>query len=645
MDRKELMASRIDSIKDAVSNYEHETGMSAIDDLTGLYRHSVFRILLSDVVDESDRESDVFSLARLDVDRFESLNKRDGFTEGDRFLQQAGETVLRTLRNDDVAGRLRDDAFGIILRDISGVDAGQVIERVKHAIAERTEARATISAGIAAYPVCGVSSEELLSNAISALGEAELRGPDGIHVCEPEATEGDAKAHTIMVVDDDERGRELLAIYLMESGYEVVESSSAVDALQRIRRGHADLILSDVGMPEMDGYEFCRRVRSAEATRMTPFVLVTAHTGSEHRVRGIESGADDFLTKPLNFSVLLPRIKSLLRVREMNRCFVTIESVMFALIAAIEAKDNYTQRHAERVAALAAEIGRRMGLTRDGICALRLGGILHDVGKIGIGGSVLNKPGPLSDDEWEVVKSHTELGYTICPPLTRSLGTVLDIVRHHHEKLDGSSYPDGLSGDALSTEARITAVADMYDAMTTDRPYRPAMSRATATQILREDVAAGRIDGAAVDHLEEIVRPSADHKRRDEDPVDRETKSILIIEDDDLDMKLVRTILQLEGYRVLEAGDAESGILKARTERPDLVLIDIQLPGMDGITAARTLREREGFGQIPIVAISSYAMRTDIENAMDAGFVGYVTKPIDTNTFPQVIAQHLHGKR
>lgn len=641
MDRNERLKDRIESINNAKSTYEHETGMPAIDELTGLYRHSVFRILLSDVVEESDRDSEVFSLVILDVDRFETLNKRDGFTEGDKFLQHAGAAVLRTLRNDDVGGRLRDDAFAILLRDTSGVDARQVIERVKDVIAERAETSTTISAGIATYPATGTSADELLANAIAALGDAKMRGQDRIHIFEPDESVSDVETYTIMVVDDNEQNRKLLAIFLDEPGYEIVESSSADDALQRIRRGKVDLILSDVRMPGMDGYDFCRRVKSAEATRMIPFVLITALADAEQRVRGIDSGADDFLTKPLDKSELLARTKSLLHVRKMNRDFTTIESVLFTLINAIEAKDSYTQGHTERVATLASEVGRRMGLPGDAISALRLGGILHDIGKIGISGSMLNKQGPLSDEEWEVMKSHTELGYKICLPLTRSLGKALDIVRHHHEKLDGSSYPDGLSADALSIETRITTVADMYDAMTTDRPYRSAISRENAIQLLREEAAAGRIDGSAVGHLEKIVHASADRKRRGEDPVGLETKSILIIEDDELNMKLVRTILQLEGYRVLEASDAESGILLARAKSPDLVLMDIQLPGMDGVTAARTLREREDFGQVPIVAISSYAMRTDVENAMAAGFADYVTKPIDTNTFPQLIAQYL----
>ncbi len=635
------MNSRIAAVNTLASAYKQETDISAIDELTKLYRHSIFQDVLSDTVKCSNPETDIFSLVLLDVDRFDTLNHRDGYTKGDRFLRLAGIAVLHTLRNDDIAGHMRDDVFGILLHDISGVDARQVIERVKHAISQSTKSGVTISAGIATYPNCGTTADELLTNAFSALNVAKLRGQDRINLYEPDAFGGEVELYTIMVVDDDDQNRKLLRAFLTEPGYEIVETSSADDALQRIRKGQIDLILSDVRMPGMDGYEFCRRVKSAESTQMIPFVLITAHTETEQRVKGIDSGADDFLTKPLDRFELIARTKSLLRVRKMNREYTTIESVLFTLINAIEAKDSYTQGHTERVATIAAEVGRRMGLTSNSISALRLGGILHDIGKIGISGSVLNKEGPLSENEWDLMKSHTELGYKICIPLKRSLGKALDIVRHHHEKLDGSSYPDGLSVDALSIETRITTVVDMYDAMTTNRPYRLAMSREKAVQILQEEVSAGKIDGTVLNILKEVVHASSEHDHRSEDPIDQKRKKILIIEDDNLNMKLVRTILQLEEYRVLEASDAESGILLARDERPDLILMDIQLPGMNGITAARTLREQDEFEQIPIIAISSYAMRADIKAAMDAGFEDYITKPIDMETFPQVIAQCL----
>ena len=641
MNRREKIIKRTSIVDELTLSYESRTGVAAKDSLTGLFRHSLFRSVLSATLEAANPDNSIFSIAVLDVDRFDTLNRRDGYTEGDRFLNYAGTKILESLREDDVAGYLRDDIFGILLHDTSCVDARFVVERVKNAISKSTDMSITISAGIATFPICGTTDELLLTNAKIALNEAKMRGQDRITVCEPSQSEESTVTHTIMIVDDNAPNRKLLAAFLNEPEYKIVEASSADDALQRIHRGHIDLILSDVRMPGIDGYEFCRQIKAAESTRMIPIVLVTAHRENEQRVKGLDSGADDFLTKPINRSELLARTRALLRVREINREYTSIESVLFTLINAIEAKDSYTQGHTERVATLSAEIGRVMGLDTKSISSLRLGGILHDIGKIGIAGSVLNKKGPLSEEEWDVMKSHPELGYKICLPLARSLGIALDIIRHHHEKLDGASYPDGLSGEALPMEVRITAVVDMYDAMTTDRPYRAGMSREKAVRILREDVAAGKIDGTVLTHLEQIIHSESVHNRRSEDPVNTKAKSILIVEDDALNMKLVRTILHLEKYRVYEAEDAEKGIQIAIKEHPDLILMDIQLPGMDGISAARVLKKHEEFMKTPIVAISSFAMRTEVEKALDVGFVDYITKPIDTNAFPKAIAQHL----
>jgi putative two-component system response regulator len=162
------------------------------------------------------------------------------------------------------------------------------------------------------------------------------------------------------------------------------------------------------------------------------------------------------------------------------------------------------------VAGLAVALGARLGLSEGNLSALRLGGILHDVGKIGVPEAILNKQGPLEEKEWELMRTHTELGYKICLPLVETIGPALDVIRHHHEKLDGSSYPDHLKGDAISILARIMSVVDVYDALVSDRPYRKAMSREKAFAILHEEVQAGKIDGNVVAALEQIESRKAE---------------------------------------------------------------------------------------------------------------------------------------
>ena len=223
------------------------------------------------------------------------------------------------------------------------------------------------------------------------------------------------------------------------------------------------------------------------------------------KVRGIEAGADDFLTKPANREELLARTRALIRVRELNKNLVSVENALFSLASAVEAKDNYTLGHTQRVSNLAVALGKRLRLGEKQIFSLRLGGILHDVGKIGIAEEILNKPGKLDEHEWEIMKSHPEIGYRICLPLKSTLGIALDVVRHHHEKLDGSSYPDGLQGDQISLAARIMCVVDIYDALVTERPYRAAMPKQKAIDILEEEVKLGKLDGTVVNELKDLV--------------------------------------------------------------------------------------------------------------------------------------------
>jgi putative two-component system response regulator len=202
---------------------------------------------------------------------------------------------------------------------------------------------------------------------------------------------------------------------------------------------------------------------------------------------------------------LLARTKSLIKLKRLNDNLASIEYVLFPLAKAVEAKDEYTQDHVERVSKLAMDLGNKMGLSERELEALRYGGILHDIGKIGIPGQILNKPGPLNSEEWEVMKNHPVAGYDICLPLKKNLGSALEVIRHHHEKLDGSGYPDGLKNEEISTAARIMAVVDIYDALVTDRPYRKGMPLEKAVEILRHDANNQKLDPAVVNYLIEVV--------------------------------------------------------------------------------------------------------------------------------------------
>lgn len=278
-----------------------------------------------------------------------------------------------------------------------------------------------------------------------------------------------------------------------------------------------DAVILDLMLPDLDGFEICRRLKSDPDQQMIPVIMVTALDDAESRLSGIEAGADDFLTKPVDRAELLARVRSAVRMRRLNRTSTSIEKVLFALANAVESIDSYTHGHTERVANLAVALGRRMGLMESDVTAIRFGGILHDIGKIAVPGEILNKAGSLTEEEWVIMKRHTEVGYRICLPLAESIGDALDIIRHHHEKLDGSSYPDGLKGSDISLSARIMGVVDIYDALTTHRPYREAMDQATALDLLDEEAKKHRIDPGVVLSLREMLGAEKGHDRRRSD--------------------------------------------------------------------------------------------------------------------------------
>jgi putative two-component system response regulator len=358
--------------------------------------------------------------------------------------------------------------------------------------------------GMASYPRDGSDAGTLLDRASDALGRARKDGKWHIFYFKKETGAATEDRPRVLVVDDDPRNAKLLEAQLLPMNYEVLKASSGPEALAMAQTAGVDLIFLDVMMPGMNGYEVCRRLKSMEPTRIVPVIMVTALEDLESKVKGIQAGADDFITKPASREELLARTRSLLHLRRLNKNLVSIESAMFSLASAVEAKDNYTLGHTQRVAGLAVALGARLGLSESSLSALRLGGILHDVGKIGVPESILNKEGPLDEKEWELMRTHTELGYRICLPLVETIGPALDVIRHHHEKLDGSSYPDGLKGDAISLLARIMSVVDVYDALVSDRPYRKALPMEKAFAILRADVQAGKIDGAVVAALEQL---------------------------------------------------------------------------------------------------------------------------------------------
>jgi putative two-component system response regulator len=308
----------------------------------------------------------------------------------------------------------------------------------------------------------------------------------------------------ILIVDDESASRIPLATLLRREGYEVRDVGEGGAALTECASFRPDLILLDVMMPGVDGLEVCRRIKATPETRLTPVVLITGLSATEDRIKGINSGADDFLSKPIDFNELLARTRSLLRLKQYTDELESAEGVLFSLAQSIEARDPYTSGHCERLAEVSSRLGQKLGLPEEEIKALRRAGIVHDIGKVVVPDAILLKPGPLSAVETEVMRKHPVVGERICAPL-RTFGLVLPIIRHHHERHDGSGYPDGLRGDEIPLTAAILQLADVYDALTTDRPYRKASSPEFALQIMDEEATRGWWDRNLFDDFRAMI--------------------------------------------------------------------------------------------------------------------------------------------
>jgi cyclic di-GMP phosphodiesterase len=309
----------------------------------------------------------------------------------------------------------------------------------------------------------------------------------------------------ILVVDDTALNRQFLEDELTDEGYRIVTAADGVEALERVAESPPDLILLDVMMPRMDGFEVCRHLKSDNRTILIPIVMVTALTAVQERIKGLEVGADDFLSKPYNRLELLTRVRSLLKLKRHTDELENAETVLLTLALSVEAKDPYTNGHCDRLVRYSVALGMRLNLGADQLKALHRGGILHDLGKIGVPDSILLKPGPLNDAERAVIREHPAIGERICSPL-KTLRQVLPIIRHHHERWDGSGYPDGLKGEAIPLTARIMQTVDIFDALTTVRPYKPAYTCEQTCKIMRQEAAKGWWDPQRIDTFIGLVQ-------------------------------------------------------------------------------------------------------------------------------------------
>lgn len=298
----------------------------------------------------------------------------------------------------------------------------------------------------------------------------------------------DSELPKILIVDDHPSSRMTAVALLSVEGYKVMEADSGPAALDIVIDANPDLILLDVMMPGMDGFEVCRRLKQDEQTRLIPVVFITALNDRRSRIMGIEAGGDDFLTKPFDRLELSARVRSLVNQKRLNEDLDHAEQVLFSMARAVESRDPNTGNHCERLFALGKGFGEYLNLSRTEIRALMWGGYLHDLGKVGIPDSVLLKNGELTPEEWLIMRQHVLIGEEICKPL-RTMQGVIPIIRHHHERWNGTGYPDGLIGEQIPYLAQVFQLVDIYDALTSERPYKSAFTAEEALRIIIEETA------------------------------------------------------------------------------------------------------------------------------------------------------------
>ena len=319
----------------------------------------------------------------------------------------------------------------------------------------------------------------------------------------------------VLVVDDHPSSRMVTGALLAVEGYRVLEADSGTMAIHKVLTDDPDLILLDVMMPGMDGYEVCRRLKADGHTRLIPIVFVTALDDRKARLQGIEAGGDDFLTKPFDRLELSARVKSLIRQKRLNQDLDHAEKVLFSIARTVESRDPNTGDHCERLVKRGKAFGEFLGLSRSEVRDLMWGGYLHDIGKVGIPDAILLKPGKFTPEEFNAMKSHVTIGETICQPM-RTMRGVTPIIRHHHERWDGSGYPDNLKGHSIPYLAQVFQLIDIYDALSSERPYKNAFTPRESLGIMQEETDKGWRNPDLFErfsefiHVTEIKRPSRD---------------------------------------------------------------------------------------------------------------------------------------
>jgi putative two-component system response regulator len=309
---------------------------------------------------------------------------------------------------------------------------------------------------------------------------------------------------SVLIVDDDPQVRSLLVALLKPRGFVTATAASGEEAQQQLKAFRPDVLLLDLHLPGRSGQDVLTQLRGDPVTRLLPVIMITGDATDEDRFRAMAGGVTDFVAKPFVSAELVARIRSLVQLKRFTDALEHAEHVIVSLARAIDARDTYTKKHSERVSVYAGRLGAKIGLSGLDLEAVKRGGLFHDIGKIAIRDAVLLKPSSLTPEEFAEIRKHPVVGRELLAGM-KTLSFALDVVYGHHEKLDGSGYPDGLSGESIPLTARVTTIADIYDALTTARVYRAALTRTEALAMMTQEAGRGWWDKRLLDTFRGVL--------------------------------------------------------------------------------------------------------------------------------------------
>lgn len=460
-----------------------------------------------------------------------------------------------------------------------------------------------------------------------------------------------------LMVDDDELSLELLEGVLSDLGYDVERATNGKEAIERLRKEPIHLVITDWEMPEMNGLELCRAIRSEDFDGYVFIIMLTGRDSGKQRIEGLHCGADAFLTKPLNPDELLVSLKTAERILALE----TRDLAMFALAKLSESRDPETGAHIERVQSYARLLAQYLSTTErhhglidtEFVRLIYQTSPLHDIGKVGIPDSVLLKPGKLNEQELAIMRTHASMGAQTLEaslqrfPNVQFLQMARDIALHHHERWDGSGYPHGLIGGKIPICARIVALADVYDALTSRRVYRDAMTHMQAKKLILQE-RGSHFDPDVVDAflavekqfiaIHERFRDDEQHERtmaaagappQKPEPEVHASESAMVVDDDPIVRELLLNFLNAHGMDGIVCPDAHQALALLEVHNPRLIISDWEMPGMDGLEFCRRVRSRIGSNHVHFIMLTVHTSKDALCRAFDAGVDDFLAKPFN----------------